>query len=135
LSGTGVSRDKRTKYNANAQKMWSDYKNLDKPHTDKRGVRWRFRVWHDVFTIGRTVSAARVFFWDERKNVTGVVLRGPDVNHHVRDIHALIRKLVASEEFRSANLREIRFPLERFYSEYGVFPEEQEQLLRLKSPT
>jgi hypothetical protein len=113
--------------------MWWDHQNLDKPHTDKRGKRWHFRVWHDAFTVGRTVSVARVFFWDETKSITGVVLLGPDVNHQVRDVHSLIRKLVASEELRSEHLREIRFPLERFYTECGAFPEEQQELSKLNS--
>jgi hypothetical protein len=113
--------------------MWWDYQNLDAPRTDKSGKKWNFRVWHEVFTSRRTVSVARIFFWDERRSSTGVVLLGPDVNHHVRDLHALIQKLVASEELRSAHRRELRFPLERFYAEYGVFPEEQEILTNLKS--
>lgn len=108
--------------------MWWDHQNLDKPRTDKSGARWNFRVWHDVFTAGRVVSVARVFFWDDRRDVTGVVLLGPDSNQHVRDIHNLIEKLVASKELRTTHIRDLRFPLERHYADYGAFPEEVQTL-------
>ena len=55
------------------------------------------------------------------------------MNQHLRDLHALIQKLVASEELRAAHQRELRFPLERFYPDYGVFPEEKEILAKLES--
>ena len=74
-----------------------------------------------------------MFFWDERRELTGIVLLGPDVNHHVRDIHNLIEKLVASKELRAAHQREIRFPLERHYADCGAFPEEAEILSKLES--
>lgn len=70
--------------------MWWDRQNLGESRTEKSGKKWSFRVWHDVFTLGLCVSVARVFFWDERRQLTGVVLLGPGVNHHVRDIHNLI---------------------------------------------
>lgn len=113
--------------------MWWDYQNLNTPRVDKSGKKWNFRVWHDVFTIRRTVSVARIFFWDEKRDSTGVVLRGPDVNQHVHDLQDLIRKLVANREFRVAHEREIRFPLERHYSDYGAFPEEAEILSMLET--
>lgn len=113
--------------------MWWDHQNLDTPRTDKKGRTWTFRVWHDVFTVRRVISVARVFFWDESRRSTGVVLLGPDVSVDVRDLKALIQKLVASEELRTAHRRELRFPLKRFYSEYGAFPEEQEILAKLES--
>jgi len=111
--------------------MWWDTQNLNAPRLDRRGKRWNFRVWHDAFTIGRTVSAVRVFYWDDGRNSTGVVLLGPDTSHHVRDVHALIQKLTSSDLLRAAHQRELQFPLERFYSEYGAFPEEREVLAKL----
>jgi len=45
----------------------------------------------------------------------------------------MIQKLVASEELRAAHRRGLRFQLERFYAEYGVFPEEKEILAKLES--
>jgi hypothetical protein len=113
--------------------MWWDSQNLDAPRRDKKGRRWNFRVWHDVFTVDRTLSVARVFFWDEDRNSTGVVLLAPDANKHIRDLRGLIDKLLASEELRAAHSRELRFPFERFYAEYGAFPDEQEVLTKLRS--
>jgi hypothetical protein len=113
--------------------MWWDYQNLDKPRTDKRGTRRNFRVWHDVFTIVRAVGVARVFFWDDRREKTGLVLLGPETNQHVRDLHNIIEKLVASKELRAAHSRELRFPLERYYADYGAFPEEAEILAALEA--
>jgi hypothetical protein len=104
--------------------MWLNGQNLNTPRYDKDGRKWNFRVWHDAFTIGRTVTVARVFFWDEVKETTGVVLLGPDIGKHVRDLHGLIQKLVASKELRAAHQQELRFPLERHYADYGAFPEE-----------
>ena len=105
--------------------MWWDAQNLNAPRVDKKGKRWNFRVWHEAFTVGRTVSVARVFYWDDGRSATGVVLLGPEINHHVRDVHSLIQKLVASEPLWETHRRELRFPLERFYHEYGAFPEEE----------
>src|SRR5665213_3120158 len=112
--------------------MWRDGQNLDIPRKDKSGTKWNFRVWHDVFTLGRVISVARVFFWDEKREETGVVLFGPDANYHVRDLHGLIQKLVASKELRSSHRRELLFPLERHYADYGAFPEEVDALVKLE---
>ena len=113
--------------------MRLDSQNLDAPRRDKSGRRWNFRVWNEVFTVGKSLSVARVFIWDEDRKSTGVVLLGPDVKKHVRDLHGLIDKLLASEQLRALHRRELRFPFERFYAEYGAFPEEQEVLAKLHS--
>jgi hypothetical protein len=104
--------------------VWWDGQNLSKPRTDKRGTKWNFRVWHEVVALQRLEHVARVFFWDERQNRTGVVLLGRVANTHVRFIHSVIDKLVANSEFRKKHLRQLHFPLDRHYSMYGAFPEE-----------
>jgi hypothetical protein len=38
----------------------------------------------------------------------------------------VIEKLVADPDLRAKHQRELRFPLERHYEEYGAFPEESE---------
>jgi hypothetical protein len=105
--------------------MWWDNQNLDKPRRDKSGKRWNFRVWHEVWTEDRVLSAERVFFWDEKRDFCGVVLLLPGKAVHVRDLHTLIEKLVADPGLRAKHKRDLRFPLERHYSEYGAFPEER----------
>jgi hypothetical protein len=97
--------------------MWWDHQNLNKPRRDKTGKRWNFRVWHDS-------GAQRIFFWDDPREICGAVLLSPGRSVHVSRIHRLIDKLVADENLREQHRRELRFPLERHYSEYGIFPEE-----------
>ena len=104
--------------------MWWDDQNLDKPRRDKSGKRWNFRVWHEIWTEDKVLDAQRVFFWDDGKDCCGVVLLLPGKTLHVRDLHSLIEKLVADPELREKHKRDLRFPIERHYSEYGAFPEE-----------
>lgn len=99
--------------------MWWDYQNLNATHTDRLGTKWHFRVWHE--SIG-TRQVARVFYWDEAQHFTGVVLLSE--TPHVRSLHALIQKLVADSRLRTKHQRELLFPLERHYEQYGAFPEE-----------
>ena len=104
---------------------WWGSQNLDKPRRDKTGKRWNFRIWHDVLEIdNRAVHVARVFFWDDKYELTGVRLFGPGDDTHITALRSFIEKLVASPTLRSKHRRELRFPLERHYSEFGVFPEE-----------
>jgi hypothetical protein len=114
--------------------VWLDHQNLNKPRTDKSGMKWNFRVWHDVFTLQRVIGVARIFFWDQRKDFTGVVQLGPDANKHVRNLHSLIEKLAADPNLRAKHQRRLRFPLDRNYAEYGMFPEEAEILGLLEAP-
>jgi hypothetical protein len=99
--------------------MWWDHQNLNKPRRDKQGTRWNFRVWHDVVN-NRHVE--RIFFWDDAKESCGVVM--PKESIHVSKLRQLIEKLVSDPLFRKQYEREISFPLERHYSDYGSFPEE-----------
>jgi hypothetical protein len=114
--------------------MWWDHQNLNMPRTDKSGTKWNFRVWHEVLALQRLQHVARVFFWDEEKDSTGVVLLGPEVNTHVRVLHGVIEKLLADSKFRVKQLRRLRFPLDRHYAEYGAFPEESEILEQHQRP-
>ncbi len=102
--------------------MWWDYQNLDKPRRDKSGKRWNIRVWHDVI---QNRHVARIFFWDDNCDVCGVRIFGPGDDTHVSALHDFIEKLVSNPALRRKYGRDLRFPLERHYSEYGVFPEER----------
>ena len=101
--------------------MWWNNQNLDKTRRDSRGKNWNFRVWHEVLPSGH---AERIFFWDDGKEECGVVLLRPGKSVHVSKLHQLIGKLVADPRLREQHKRELRFPLERHYSQYGAFPEE-----------
>jgi hypothetical protein len=82
-----------------------DHQNLNKPRTDKSGTKWNLRVWHEVFTLQRVQSVARIFFWNEKQDFTGVVLLSPEANQHVRYLHNLIEKLVANPKLRAKHQR------------------------------
>ena len=99
--------------------MWWDRQNLNQSRTDREGRRWNFRVWND-FVNGKMVE--RIFYWDDQRDVTGVVFFNPGV--HVSRLQKVIQQLVASEELRDKYRRDLRFPLERHYRDYGAFPEE-----------
>src|SRR5215471_2638126 len=100
--------------------MWWDQQNLNRPRRDRTGKRWNFRVWHGFSPQGRHVE--RVFFWDDNQEFCGVVQVCPAT--HISKLRSLIQKLVADPGLRARHRRELRFPLERHYSEYGTFPEE-----------
>jgi hypothetical protein len=101
--------------------MWWDYQNLNATHTDKSGDKWHFRVWHETVNMRHV---ARVFFWNDAQHSSGVVLLSGETRSDVRYLHTLIQKLAADARLRARYQREIRFPLERHYEQYGAFPEE-----------
>jgi hypothetical protein len=103
--------------------MWWDYQNLDKPRLDSFGTRWNFRVWHDVVDLHHV---ARVFFWDDARVSTGVMIMSKAARTDVAALHAMIQKLASDPDLRARHERELTFPLERHYSSYGAFPEEAE---------
>ena len=101
--------------------MWWDYQNLNKPRRDKSGKRLNFRVWHEVVELHHRV---RVFFWDDQKGCCGVRIFRVGDDTHITALHCFIEKLTASATLRDKYRRNLDFPLERHYSMYGVFPEE-----------
>ena len=101
--------------------MWWDEQNLDKAREDRSGHKWHFRVWHAVVDLKHV---ARVFFWDDARDFCGVVLIPKSGRTDVRAIRNIIQKIASDSAFRLQHLREISFPLERFYESYPAFPEE-----------
>jgi hypothetical protein len=100
--------------------MWKD----EPPQRDSTGKRWHFRIWYDVWTENKVLTAERVFFWDDTKSFCGVVVFPAGKAVHRSRLRALVRKLVSDPDLRNQYRRELHFPLERHYSDYGVFPEE-----------
>lgn len=101
--------------------MWWDDQNLGMPHLDATGKRWNFRVWHEVVNLKHV---ARVFLWDDGKASTGVLVLPAGARTDVAALHSVIRKLVSDPALRTKYSRDLKFPLERYYSRYGAFPEE-----------
>jgi len=103
--------------------MW----HYQQPRKDAHGSRWNFRIWADVWTDARTkkvLMAERLFFWNDSKSRCGVVLFPAGSAVHFSRLKQMEEKLVADSALRKRYQRELRFPLERHYSQYGVFPEE-----------
>jgi len=102
--------------------MWDD----EKSRRDKSGKRWNFRYWlsHYNFEKLDRPQSQRLFFWDDKKTECGLILFFPGSTRPYSQIMNLIDKLVADPALRKQHLRELRFPLERYYSEYGAVPEE-----------
>jgi hypothetical protein len=100
--------------------LWTE----EKPRKAKNGVRWNFTYWHSVWTSDRTKSSQRLFFWDDDKSECGVVVLIPGATMHYSRIKSLIEKLVADPDLRKKYHKEIQFPLERHYPEFGALPEE-----------
>jgi len=68
----------------------------------------------------------RVFFWNDERDSSGIVLFPPGARTNFSALHNLIDKLAADPKLRAKHQRKLRFPLERYYSEYGALPEESE---------
>jgi hypothetical protein len=97
--------------------------NEEKPRQGKDGERWSFTYWHTV-PGDQVKSAQRLFFWNQNQSERGVVILPSGKTIRYAQIRSLIEKLVADKELRGKYQRDITFPLERNYPEYGAFPEE-----------
>jgi hypothetical protein len=101
--------------------MWQGLKS----RKDKRGKRWNFSFWHETWAKEKVVHAQRLFFWDDTRTRCGVVLFPPGHAIPYSRVKSLIEKLVSDPALRKKNRRELSFPLERHYSDFGAFPEEK----------
>ena len=104
--------------------MWHD----QRPRKDTHGRRWNFRIWADTWTDAKTknvVMAERLFFWNDTKSQCGLVLFPVGSAVHFSRLKQMEERLVSDSALRKHYQRELRFPLERHYSQYGVFPEEK----------
>jgi hypothetical protein len=99
--------------------MWSN----EKIRRDKRGKRWNFSYWYES-RRERVHGGQRLFFWDDERAECGVVIFLPGKTIAYSRIRDLIDKLVADSSLRKKHQRELEFPLERHYSDFGTFPEE-----------
>jgi hypothetical protein len=94
-----------------------------KAKRDKSGRRWNFSYWY-TFKFWSDIDAQRLFFWDDDHKECGVALFSGGWTRPYPQIEHLVEKLVSDPELRKQYRRELRFPLERYYAEYGSFPEE-----------
>src|ERR1019366_1488732 len=101
--------------------MWKD----EQPRKDSNGKRWNFRIWHDVWSENKVLMAQRVFFWDDSKSHCGVGAVCTWIGLALFPAKQTIGKLVADPALREQYRKDLRFPLERYYSDFGAFPEEK----------
>jgi hypothetical protein len=94
---------------------WVDQKS----RKDSDGNRWHFCIWYAM----SPEKAERVFFWDDEKENCGVVFFTGAT--HFSKLKRLIEKLTADPALREKHRKALRFPLQRYYADYGVFPEEK----------
>ncbi|MGA7830146.1 MAG: hypothetical protein WCA21_04220 [Terracidiphilus sp.] len=101
--------------------IWSN----EKSRRDKSGQRWNFSYWYAGAPADKSRRSARLFYWDDNKEVCGVVLFPPEAVKRYSRICEVIDKLVAHQSVRNQYRRNLSFPLEKHYSAYGIFPEEK----------
>ncbi len=91
--------------------MWWNGQNIEKPVRANDGRLWHFRVRQD-FVNG--VYSQRIFFWDEDCREMGCVELPQAL--HISKIKQKLKKLVADASYRKQFRRELKFPVERYYS-------------------
>ena len=102
--------------------MWNV--STEKPRKDKYGKTWCFSYWYSGALAAEALKCQRLFFWDDDHNECGVIVfaRGKTVPY--TRVRNLISELVAKSAVRQKYQRDLTFPLERHYNEYGSCPEE-----------
>jgi hypothetical protein len=102
----------------------------EKSRQDRKGNRWHFHYWHSSRFVFPSPDAQhraqRLFFWNDDKSVTGVVLYTAGKTVPYARIKNMIAKLVANENLREQYTKPLAFPVEKHYPEYPFFPEETE---------
>lgn len=68
---------------------------------------------------------ARVFFWDDARNVAGGYIFPRSARTDVAAIRKVIQKLASDPAFRLERKCDLNFPVERHYASYPIFPEER----------
>jgi hypothetical protein len=88
--------------------IWHRRQNL----VDARGTSWNFLVGSD-FADG--IQTQRIFFWNDKKEVSELLeLRG-DSCLHFRQIRDRIKRLANDPEYRARFLQTLKFPVERYW--------------------
>jgi hypothetical protein len=61
------------------------------------------------------IETQRIFFWDEPKEVTGLLELRDDACLHVRQIRDRMKRLLNDREYRRQFVRPLGFPVERYW--------------------
>jgi len=92
--------------------MWWTSDNLDKPIKAKDGTTWEFLVWHGTIN---SVDLQRVFFWDKKKTITGMLELKDGATVHRIKLKDKIKKLANDKEYRDKYICDLKFPIEKYY--------------------
>lgn len=113
----------RRRTGLHCHRMWQK----EERYQDRLGKVWHFRYWSESWKEPKGFAyASRLFFWDDDKECCGVVIFPPATPKRLNRARFLTAKLVADPNLRKHHQRDLRFPLERYYSDYGSFPEENQ---------
>src|SRR6185312_3253071 len=100
--------------------MWTH----ERARQGKDGVRLNFCYCYNGASSDPKSKAQRLFFWNEDKTFTGVVLFPPGKAVPYSRMKSLMEKLTADAKLRQLHQRALEFPLENHYSLWPSFPEE-----------
>jgi hypothetical protein len=70
------------------------------------------------------IKAQRLFFWNQSKSFCGVIVLLPGRTQPYQRLLGLMKELTARAELRERYRLQLKFPLERYYSEFGSLEEE-----------
>ena len=76
---------------------WLRGQNLERPIVGPDGTTWHFLVWYGH--IGG-VSLQRIYFWDEAKVTSGLLVLTDDQTIHVRRLKDRMRRLAKDPKYR-----------------------------------
>lgn len=92
--------------------MWLQGQGLDRSIMDGDGRQWFFKIWHDT---KEDSEIQKIYFWDSKKEITGMVEFKNDQTLHIRRIKDRIIKLTRDKSYRDKFLCKLQFPIEKDY--------------------
>ena len=95
--------------------MWWTTQNLDNELTDKNGIVWVFRVWHDHIN---GIYIQRIFFWTTTKDQSGVIEFKDDQTLHISKLKDRMIKITKNENYRNKFLIPRKHPVQDNYNHY-----------------
>jgi hypothetical protein len=93
---------------------WWHEQNLEGPLRGPDGRSWHFLVWYG-WCRDLHFQSQRIFFWDEARSETGVIVLNQNETLHVRKIRDRQRKIARDATYREKWLQPLEFPIERHF--------------------
>jgi hypothetical protein len=114
LSGLGQALNFSGKHSAFKyfREMWWEDQTFNKQILDRDQNAWSFRVWHDFVD---KIYVQRIFFWDAKKEITGLVEFKDHQTLHIKRLRDRMIKLAKEKSYRDIYVCDIKFPVEKYY--------------------